>query len=134
MVPVSDFFIRFQRDFFKNRLKLYFFSSFATSLRNHMGPYGIPGYGSLGILGPDGIPGYGSLGILGPYGIPGESLWGVCRRVPAAEPTGGPWPAMTQRLVVPNACSTPGTRGAFHPPGVTPQCQGSFTGQDMPAR
>ena len=36
------------------------FLSFATSLRNHMGPYGIPGYGSLGILGPDGVPGYGS--------------------------------------------------------------------------
>ena len=33
-------------------------------------PYGVPGYGSLGILGPDGLP-YGSLGILGPDGLPG---------------------------------------------------------------
>ena len=56
---------------FQKSFETLVFSSFATSLRNHMGPYGIPGYGSLGILGPDGIPGYGSLGILGPYGIPG---------------------------------------------------------------
>ena len=126
MLPVSDFYMVPERRFQKSA-ETRVFSSFATSLRNHIlhrteeilllllprslwdprgvpmgsqgmdpwgswvpmgsqgmdpwgswvpmgsqgGPYGVPGYGSLGILGPDGVPGYGSLGILGPDGLPG---------------------------------------------------------------
>ena len=72
----SPIFYMVPGELFQKSSELQFFVRFATSLRYHMVPYGIPGYGSLGILGPDGIPRYGSLGILGPYGIPGGSLWG----------------------------------------------------------
>ena len=74
-----------------------------------MGSQGLDPWGSWVPMGSQGMDPWGSWALMGsqggPYGVC------VCRRLPVAWPTGGPWPAMAQRLVVPNAGSTPGAGG-----------------------